>query len=191
MNKLILILAFFSGGLQVQNESVPDRYPFKSGMIVYQYAGRENCTEVIYFDDYGDLFYDLKTTISERKGVSNSSSKLKIQRQDTVILLDPDKLIASKHLELELAFKLKHNIVDLTMLHNMGYTLAGYEEISGVICNKYSGENGTMWIWNNIILKSEIEIMEIKIEMVAIKVITNMKVAESIFKLPKNYKLIN
>ena len=191
MNNLIILLAYISGILQIQSDTLLDRYPIKSGMIKYQYAGRANCIEVIFFDDYGELYYDLKTTSSTEKGKVISRSKVKIQRQDTVIMYSTENNTASMHLVSELTSKLKHNIISNEILRDMGYSMSGYEEISGVICDKYSGENGTMWIWNNIILKSEMIIMDISVKMEAIEVLTGVEVADSKFKLPKNYKLIN
>jgi len=160
-------------------------------MIKYQYAGRANCIEVIYFDDYGELYYGLKTTSSKEKGKIIKKSRLNIQRQDTVILINEENHTASKHLAEELSFKIKHNLINIEMLRDMGYSPIDSEEVSGFICDKYSGENGTMWVWNNIILKSEIIIMDISIKMEAIEVVTGVEVADSKFKLPKNYKLIN
>lgn len=191
MCHLLIVLVFISGVFQVQSDSIPDKYPFKSGMIKYQYTGRANCTEVIYFDDYGELYYDLKTTSSIEKGKIISISKLKIQRQDTVILLNAENNTASIHLAEEQSFNLKHNIINIEMLKGMGYSPIGSEEISGVTCDIYSGENGTMWVWNNIILKSEMVIMDINVKMEAVEVLTGVEVASSKFKLPKNYKLIN
>lgn len=73
------------------------------------------------------------------------------------------------------------------MLHEMGYMFTGTDEVSGIICDRYNGENGSMWVWNNIILKSEIEIMEVQIRMEAVEIVTGISIAESMFELPDNY----
>ncbi len=174
-------------------ESVQDvnKYPFKSGMIKYKLEGRVEGTEEIYFDNYGNKLYDLKTVCHETKGILSCDSSLRIVCSDTIIILNTSEQTACSYFLEDTVINCNNNIVSADILESMGFFKSGTDNITGVICNIYSGENGTMWVWNNIIIKSEMEIMNINMKMEAVEILTEIDVADSKFKLPKNYKLIN
>lgn len=188
MNQLFVLLILLSQILQ--SDSDVDKYPVKSGKIVYQYEGRNSCNEVIYFDDYGDLYYDLKISSKIENGKLVKCSKLKILHQDTVLTFDTESNKESRCVVVDYSVKVKQNIISDEMLHEMGYSLSGMDEVSGIVCSKYTCDDSIMWVWNNIILKSEIEIMDIKIKMEAVEVVTGIDIDPSIFRLSADYKLI-
>ncbi len=190
MNQLLILLISFSGLLNIQSDTIMNKYPVKSGKITYQYEGRNSCSEVIYFDDFGDLLYDLKTIFNTENGKDVKCSTLKILRQDTVFVFDAESNKISHCSKANCSDNVKQNIISSEMLLEMGYVFSGTEEVSGIICEKFNGDNGSMWIWNNIIIKSEMEIMEVQIRMVAIEIVTGISIEESIFELPANF-LIN
>lgn len=162
-------------------------YVFKSGMIKYKLEGRISGTEQIYFDDYGKLFYDLKTI--NRNKTEYSDITLNILCYDTIITIKEIDHTAIKSTVSDLNLKNKHNLINPELLIEMGYTKTSDEKVSGIVCEKYSGENGNMWVWNNIILKSEIEIMGIIIYSEAIEIITGIDIPKTKFQIPNNYKI--
>ena len=174
-----------------QSDQDLNNYPVKSGMIKYKFEGRVAGTEEIYFDDYGSLQYILKTVCHENKGSMVCDSNLIILCSDSIIVLNTNETSAQLYSVKDTLINCRHNFVSLNMLESLGYFLEGKEKVSGVLCNRYSGENGTMWVWNNIILKSHIEIMNIHVKMEAVEIRTGIDISKSKFKLPKNYKLIN
>ena len=190
MNYVILLITLISL-IPVQSVQDQSGYPTKSGMIRYQYEGRTAGIEEIYFDDYGSQLYILKTVCQKRDGSLECDSILKILCSDTMMILNTNEHTAQSYSVNDTQIVCRHNIVSYEMLEVMGYFEEGTEKVSGVFCTKYSGENGTMWVWDNIILKSEMEIMSIQMKMEAVEVHTGIDVKTSKFKLPENYKLIN
>ncbi len=184
----LFALAFISL-FQTDSKQKLQEYAFKSGMIKYKLGGRLTGTELIYFDDYGELFYDLKTI----EGDDNEpvDKTLNILCYDTIITIKEIEHTAIKSIISDLNLKNKHNIIYAGLLNEMAYAKTSDEKVSGIVCEKYSGENGSMWVWNNIILKSEMEIMGIEINSEAIEIITGIDIPRTRFQIPDNYKIIN
>jgi len=65
----------------------------------------------------------------------------------------------------------------------MGFEQTASENIAGCECEKYVGDNGKLWVWNNIILKSEMEIMGIKITTEATEVLIGIEIDTSVFDI--------
>ena len=65
----------------------------------------------------------------------------------------------------------------------MGFNETTHEIVAGCECDKYVGDNGKLWVWNNIILKSEMEIMGIKITTEATEVVIGVEIDASKFDI--------
>lgn len=185
---LFLIVVIFS----VLNLSAQDLqlYPFKSGMIKYKFEGITKGSEIIYFNDYGQLLSDLKISLISHNNNIEQNSILKIYKYDSLIVLNiKDKTATISSLSNNLN-KSKQNLISQDMIKTMGFIKTGSEKIVGVNCDKYEGETGYLWVWNNIVLKSEMEIMGTKIITEAIEIRTNIKILKSKYKIPKEYKII-
>jgi len=171
---LIIVMTF---GLNAQNVQL---YPTKSGMIKYTFEGRTNGTETIYFDDYGKLLSVLKTTSTE--------SDLSIFRNDTLFKINIPNNTVTIYADNQ---TVKSKLISPEMIEMLGYEKLSNENIVGVSCITYSGKNGKLWVWNNIVLKSEMEIMDISISSEAVIFKTDIVIPPSKFETPKNYKIIN
>lgn len=191
MNHLIIIITLLYSPFLTESIQDLNSYPVKSGIIKYQFEGRAVGTEEIYFDNYGSLLYDLKTVCQKNNGNIVCDSILTIICSDSIIIVNTRELTAKYYMVNDTVINCMQNIISPETLESMGYFIEGTDKVSGVLCNRYSGENGTMWIWNNIILKSHMEIMNIQIKMEAIEIHTGIDISTSRFKLPENYKLIN
>jgi len=163
-------------------------YPVKTGMISYKYEGRTSGNEIIYFDSYGEFFFRLKTVYSNNKAVNDSL--LTILKHDTLYQIDiigQTVIINSDTNDFNID---KHNIISSEILSALGFVNSGIENIAGKSCNKFSGENGTLWVWNNIVLKSETEIMNTNIIKEATEIFIGIDIPASRFEVPDNYKII-
>ena len=163
-------------------------YPVKTGIISYKYEGRTSGKEIIYFDSYGNLFFSLKTVYSNK--TTEGDSLLTILKNDTLYqinIVDQTVIINSNANDISNS---KHNIISSEILSALGYVVSETEIIAGKTCNKYTGENGTLWVWNNIVLKSETEIMNTYIIKEATEVTIGINVPSSRFEIPENYKII-
>jgi hypothetical protein len=188
MNFIIILVLALANPFQSNNKQNLQEYPIKSGMIKYKLEGRINGTELIYFDDYGNSFYDLKTIDKDDDGKSENVT-LKILRADTILIMNNLKNAATESVISDLKLKTKHNIIYPELLFEMGYKKSAVEEVSGTLCDKYTGENGSMWVWNNIILKSEMEIMGIVVKSEAVEIITGIDIPKTKFQISGDFKI--
>lgn len=186
MNFLLFVFATIACVFPLQSDTSLTKYSVKSGMIKYSYEGRSNLTEVIFFDDYGELFYDRKSTIINENNSMVTNSIVRVIRYDTLFLLDTKTNIVTQNFIVNTDEKIKHNIISKEMIMNLGYVYSGSETVSGIICAKYTGEYGTICMWNDIVIKSEMEIMDVKIKMEAIEVVTGIVIESSKFILTNN-----
>jgi len=153
-------------------------YPFKSGMIKYKLEGKTYANETIYFDDYGRFTSNLNT---------KHDSILTILRYDTIYELN----IKTNSLIIiptdENTFNSKQKLISQETLKTLGFLKSNTENIAGIQCNKYVGENGSLWVWNSIVLKSEMEILDTKISIEATEVLIGIDIPKSKFEIPNNY----
>lgn len=153
-------------------------YKFKSGIIKYKTVGRNSKTEIIYFDNYGKVLLDETTTILLQGETKKTKSLLK---NDTIFELQGNTIIhQTKYKETAQGI---HKLISGETISAMGYKLSGSELVAGCECDKYVGENGKLWVWNDIILKSEIEIMGIKIITEATEIIIGIKIDAAKFEI--------
>ena len=186
--KIIISIIIFVSALNVRAQDFQP-YPVKSGLLEYKFEGRTQGTEIFYFDDYGKLLSIKKTTVLLSDENTIEETVLSIYRNDTlfevnmrnntVFIYDTDNQT------------IKSKLISIGMLQTLGYDELGNENIAGINCVKYSGKNGNLWVWNNIVLKSEMEIMDISISSEAVMFLTDIVIPPSKFEIPKNYKIIN
>ena len=166
-------------------------YPFKSGMIKYKFEGRISGTEIIYFDEYGKLISDLKII----NHISNTGSKYDsiqiILKHDTIFELDVSNHTAVVISSTKKANKTYQNIISQETIKILGYTKMGCDNISGINCDKFSGENGSLWVWNNIVLKSEIKFLGSNIVTEVTEIIIDIDIKKNRFEISSNYTIVN
>lgn len=153
-------------------------YPFKSGMIKYKLEGKAYANETIYFDDYGRFTSNLNT---------KHDSILTILRYDTIYELNINTKSLSISQVDENTFSSKQKLISQETLKTLGFIKSNTEDIAGIRCNKYVGENGSLWVWNSIVLKSETEILDTKISIEATEILIGIDIPKSKFKIPNNY----
>ncbi len=178
---LLLLYGYFLSSQEVQ------KFPVKSGIINYKFDGRLQGTEIICFDDYGKLTHNYKViTNSSNKTVKNTTT---IYKHDSLFeIYNSDRTIYAKKAPNNI---LNHKLITLETLELLGYKEAGSKHVANFICKSYISNTGTIWIWNNIVLKSEIDVLGKTNTVEATKIITDIEIPKSKFNIPINYKLIN
>lgn len=184
---IFIILALFSTS-QNSSELELQKIHIKSGKITYKFFGRETGSKIIFFDDFGKSYYEYNCTkvLGKEKVIS-----IKIIVNDTLIILNPQTATATKTIIKNNKFKNKSILITPELLNLMKYKKNGNEVVSGVLCEKYSSEGGEFCIWNNLILKSEVNVMDTKIKIESTEILTGILIPKQKFEIPNNYKLFN
>lgn len=182
---IMILLLFLSPGKDI-DEGLQN-FKIKSGKISYKIEGRKTGSQIIYFDDFGASYYEYNCTkvLEQEKVIS-----IKIIVDDTLIILNPQTGFATKAIIKNNNIKNKSILITPELLKRMKYTKIGDEVVSGVLCEKYSSESGEFCIWNNLILKSEISVMNMKTKLESTELLTGILIPKQKFKIPNNYKIL-
>ncbi|MFK5857140.1 MAG: hypothetical protein QM503_13500 [Bacteroidota bacterium] len=186
--RLIISIVLISSAfyLKAQNSQL---YSFKSGVFEYKFNGVNQGTETISFDNYGKLISELRTSIIDVHGNVHEESVLRIYKHDSLFEINLTNrtisILNSQH------HTIKTNLISQEMIEVLGYNKLSNEFVANKNCIKYSGNNGSIWAWNNIVLKSETEIMDILITYEATSVKTDIDIAKSKFDIPNEFTIIN
>jgi len=180
---IIIVFLYSILSLSAQNSG---NYPFKSGLINYALHGLTEGTERICFDDFGQHFSYLKVTTHSTSSGLPADSLLIIIQHDSLFEYDLTKHKLLRQEETGPNDQPRLNIITPEMINLLGYRLTGHEQIAGKTCDKFTGENGNLWVWNRIVLKSEVEIIDAHLITEATDIQVNTPVPDTYFKKPFN-----
>ena len=170
------------------------RYQFKSGKVVYKLSGMMTGTETMYFDDYG------------RKEVRFNESEVNMmgvkQKTNTQTITD-GKYIYSINKQNNTAQKMENPIYSMfskdddlqkigdDIMKKLGGKKIGNETINGKNCEIWEVQKlgGKVWVWKSISIKSDINMMGMKMTQIAESVETDIDVSPDLFKLPEGIKI--
>ncbi len=170
------------------NVLVAQKYPAKSGLIVYSLSGIKSGTEINYFDEYGALASCLQIFNNVSADFDSINT---ILNHDTIVVLNVSTHVGNYSCLFDCFNKNKQNIISDSTLSILGYKNVGNESIIGIECDKYMSDNGKIWVWHNFVIKSEMEIMGTKLLKEAVKISINIDVPENEFDIPKYYTFKN
>jgi len=187
MKNLIIVILLLFVSTETDIGKGLQKFKTKSGKISYKIEGRKTGSQIIFFDDFGSSYYEYNCTQVFGK---EKVTSIKIIVNDTLIILNPQTGIATKNIIKNNNIKNKSILITPELLKRMNYTKIGDEVISGVLCEKYSSEGGEFYIWHNLILKSEISVMNMKTKLESTEFLTGILIPKQKFKIPNNYKIL-
>jgi len=176
--QILIILSFILISTMGTQSQDLETYKFKCGIIKYKTIGRTNKTELIYFDNYGKLISDETTSVSDEGSIEKTRYLLK---NDSILEINGHTIISKT--KCSKSANSHNKLISKETINSMGFMQTNSEIVAGCECEKYVGENGKLWIWNDIILKSEMEIMGIKITTEATEVVIGIEIDASIFDI--------
>ncbi len=170
------------------------RYGFKSGKVVYESTGSMTGTETMYFDNYGLNEVKITNVAMDMMGVK--------QEIDTKVIMT-DKWVYSIDNKTNTANKLKNPIysmfpdginsdeVGIEMMKKMGGKKTGTETINGKDCDiwEIAKMMSKIWIWKTIPIKTEVNMMGMKITQTAVSIETDIPVMQSMFQIPEGIQI--
>jgi hypothetical protein len=187
MKKLLFISLILSIVISAQDFK---RYEFKSGKVVYQSTGSMTGTETMYFDNYGMLEVKNTKATLEMMGIKQVSDTKVIMNNKFVYTIDNNSGEATK-MENPL-YSMFPEGTDLEkvgeeMMKNMGGIKIGTETVSGKDCEIWEIKKlmSKVWVWKSIPIKSEVNMMGLKITQIATSVEVDIDVSADEFKIPE------
>ncbi|MEN8185791.1 MAG: hypothetical protein ABFR05_01545 [Bacteroidota bacterium] len=169
-------------------------FPFKSGIIEYEYAGKTKGTHIKYIDDYGYKQADETNSVTKilgQKTIENSTDILigsviySIDYKDNTLIKVKNPVYetyanASGDYE-----ELGKQAMDVLGFKNTGET----GTVLGKECEIWKGPLGEVWVWKNLALKTKTKILGIKIEETAVNINLNSSIPSGKFEVPSNLEV--
>jgi len=194
MKKITAVLFVLLMVATILNAQDYKRYQYKSGEIHYKVSGMMNGTEDVYFTDYGMKEAKIDKTTMEMMGIKQNQNQKTILDGNTTYAIDYDKRTVTKMETPMLSMFPKGT--DLTkggeeMMTNMGGKKVGTGTILGKNCDIWEIQNlgSKIWIWNSIPMKTETNLMGMKISQEATDVKVDVSVSDEHFDIPKDFKV--
>ena len=186
MKKFVFILLLVSITLSAQDFK---RYEFKSGKVVYQSTGSMTGSETMYFDNYGMLEVKKTKATLEMMGIKQVTDTKVIMDGKWVYTIDNNSGEANKmENPLYSMFPEGGDLekVGEQLMINMGGKKIGTETLLDKKCEIWEIKKlmSKVWVWKSIPIKSEINMMGMKITQLATSVEVDIKVSPNEFKLP-------
>ena len=204
MKQLLIITLGLLFAFQVQAQQSQKKYAVESGKIEYKLTGNTKGTKTVYFDDYGEKYYEQLNSVSVTKmfGVTDRTETNKTTIINKRHFWTVDK-ITGKNYEGELPFytSSKSAFENMTeaeqkkfaddVIKSFSGKREGTEKILGYTCEKISLMGSFSWIYKGIVIKSETDVMGIIANETAISFEKNISISASKFNAPSGVNFTN
>ena len=192
----LLVLSFF----EISEASGYKRFPIKSGHIEYELSGSTSGKKTVYFDEYGDLYYELSeqtTSVTWGKDtVTDETRSLTIRDRNYSYSIDLKESTGTRIKNEEIdgmqnAFTSGMSQKDMEsmgkeMLEQMGGRIVGKESFLGKECEIVELMGSKVWLYEKTLpLRSEMSIMGMENLEVATLFEENVSVPDSRFSVPE------
>jgi len=161
-------------------------YPVKSAYIEYVHSGSTNGTETLYVDNHGRISARYSELTTKSLGSTTKTKQIVIQKDSIVYTIDAEKRTGVKQ---TIPFKPEdvEKWADTAeeMYKDLGFKKTGEGVVLGKQCDIWEGMSSKIWIWQNLSLKSEINIFG-KTVIEAKKVEVGGSVDKSKFEIPSD-----
>lgn len=173
------------------------RYGVKSGIIEYDLSGVQEGTKTLYFDDWGMRQAEYTRSVISVSGYTKAVNLVTIIDGEYQYTINLDQKTGTKTRnpiikEMEtLKYEKGFNEFGEQMILKMGAEKVGSENFLGKNCDVYEikKSNTKLWVWNWIILKSEVKSRAFDISTVATKIETDVPIPSSKFAVPEKIVL--
>jgi len=204
MRKILVALISLLLVFQVQAQQSAKKYAVKSGKIEYKLTGNTTGTKTVYFDNYGNKYYEHERSLTVTKvfGISERSEidKITIINNNHFWTIDNNE---NKNYEGDMPYANvgKQMAADMTkaeqekmaddILQSFGGERLGTEKILGFTCEKINLMGSAIWIYNGISLKSETKVMGVVANETAVVFEENIHIPTSKFEAPGGIEFTN
>jgi len=188
----IITVIFVSTFIFGQSSQV--KYHIKSGIIEYEISGASKGKEVVYFDNYGIKEAKYSNQEIDMMGIKQKTNQIIISDSEYIYTLDVDKKTGTKMKNPFLgSMPEDKNLEELgkEIMTNMGGKVIGSETLLGKTCEiwEVSQLSAKIWVWNTVPLKTEVNMMGMKIVSNATKFEPNANVPKEKFVVPDAYTI--
>jgi hypothetical protein len=204
MKKLLMLTISLAVAFQVMAQQAAKTYAVKSGKIEYKLSGSTNGTKTIYFDNYGNKYFEHEKSVTETKifGITDRS------KTDKITIINNNHFWTIDHIDKKyyegempytgLAKQMAEGMTDAeikelsnNILASFGGKQLGTEKILGYNCEKIEIMGSLIWVYKGISLKTKTDVMGVVVNENAVSFNENINISAGKFKAPPGIKFIN
>jgi hypothetical protein len=204
IKKVFLISLALILFLSMQAQDQAKKFAVKSGKIEYKLTGSTKGTKTVYFDDYGNKYYEQIKAVTEVTvfGVTDR------QKNDKINIINNDRFwdidhVNRKYTKGELPFYNMNQSIYSDMseaeqkkynediIRSFGGEKLGSEKVLGRNCDKFSIMGSYTWVYKGIGLKLETHVMGITSNEIAISFEENISIPNSRFQAPSGISFVD
>jgi hypothetical protein len=199
MKNLFLIILGMIIGLQVQAQNQAKKFAIKSGKLEMKLDGSAKGTKTIYFDDYGDQYYEEEKSVTEISmfGVTDRSETHKILIMNKDKYWTIDQLKGKNYSGTLSGYDYSHDMVNgMTeeeqkqlvdnVIKGLGGQRLGFEDVAGFSCEKINVMGINIWVYKGLTLRSEGNIMGVISNEIMTSFEEGISIPASRFQPPSN-----
>lgn len=169
-------------------------FGIKSGIVEYEITGSQTGTKKLYFDDWGRKQAEFSNSTINVGKYSKHSNILKITMIDWQYIINLENKTGTKRENpviekmIELYDQVNYGEFGEQLILIDGGFESGSDNVVGKKCRAYrfNKKKQTWWVWNWILLKSEINRGGIDINIEAVSIQTDLNIPENIFSVPSD-----
>lgn len=186
---LCLLLA---GTLSAQPKKIK-WYSFKTAIVEYVFEGNTTGRQNLYIDDHGWMQCEMTQSTTKMFGQTTESKEVKLTKGLEIYQWDPMTRMGTKMHNSILEELVNDPNFDMQefakrTMEGLGFEKTGNETVKSWNCEVWKGMGSTIWIWNNIAVKTEVKLLGQKTVMVANKVQFDVPLPAGRFDIPFDIK---
>jgi predicted transcriptional regulator len=168
-------------------------YSFKSAYIEYSIEGNTIGKQVVYIDDWGWNRSETTQSVTKMLGQKTETNERKVTIKLDTYQWTPGQKTGSKvhntMLE-EMLADPNFNMLEFSKktMESLGFKKTGTETVNGKSCDIWKGMGSTIWLWNDIAVKTQVKIFGAKYVMNASKIELNASIPSYEFQIPPDIK---
>ena len=140
-------------------------YTVKSGVIEYELSGKTKGKETVYFDKHGMREARYRVAQTRILGMTSTENTLTIRQDSIMYTIDLDEKTGTRQIVPFDVSKMSEKEIKeweewgKQMREDLGFEKTGEEKILGRKCDIWEGLGTKIWIWQNLTLKTEVNLL--------------------------------
>lgn len=193
MKSIIIVISILATiNLSAQTKKLKC-YSFKTAIVEYVFEGNTTGRQNLYIDDYGWMQCEMTQSTTKMFGQTTESKTVKLTKGLEIYQWDPMTRIGTKMHNSILEELINDPDFDMQefakrTMEGLGFEKTGNETVKSWNCEVWKGMGSTIWIWNNIAVKTEVKLLGQKTVMVANKVQFDVPLPAGRFDIPSDIK---
>lgn len=168
-------------------------YSFKTAYVEYEITGNTTGKQTLYIDDWGWNRSETTQSVSKMFGQKTETNERKVTLKLDIYQWTPGEKTGSKVHNTMLEDLLADpnfdmNEFGLKTMESLGFEKTGKETVNGKSCDIWKGLGATIWIWNDIAVKTQVKLLGTKYVINATKIELDASIPNGEFKIPSDIK---